>query len=491
MMRELWDGLSRPARVGLVAGAVCIVGLFVAAGVWVLHGSDEVLFSDLKPQDTAMMVAELDRMKVPYRIGSDGNTILVDASVVHATRLKLMGKDLPLHGTAGFELFNNADFGMTEFAQKINYQRALQGELTRTILSLSEVRDARVHLALPEQGLFRREDSKAKAAVTLMLKPGQALGAEQVRGIQRLVAAAVPGIQPQDVTIVDEQGVALTRAAGEPAELTGASSRLDLKRETERLLMRKATDVLEHAFGAGQALATVDVTLDMDQVRVTTEDVIGAPARDGGRGAGVVVRERESTRDLSPPLANARGEGAGGSSQREVEYQVGKRVEQVASAPGAIRRVQVVAVVRQPLDATQIDQMRQLVAAAVGAVPDRGDTVVVQSLQAFRAPPAAAAAAAAAARSEASQPSPPVAALAQDREHASLSPLTVGVSIAIGVAAFLVAAAALWARARDAASRPRPMTLDERRKLLEDMRLWLQGAPVAPLPNANAHQGEF
>src|SRR4051794_23533774 len=169
-VQKFWNELGGTARTGVLCGATLIVGLAAAAAFWLWRADYQVLFADLKPQDTAAMAAELERMKVPYKIASDGNTLLVDASAVHATRLKLMGKDIPLHGAAGFELFNNADFGMTEFAQKINYQRALQGEITRTILSLAEVRDARVHLALAEEGLFKRASSKAKAAITLSLR---------------------------------------------------------------------------------------------------------------------------------------------------------------------------------------------------------------------------------------------------------------------------------------------------------------------------------
>ncbi|MFY7940151.1 MAG: flagellar M-ring protein FliF, partial [Burkholderiaceae bacterium] len=131
-----------------------------------------MLFSDLKPQDAGAMTAELERLKVPYQVADNGTAILVDKAVVHTTRIKLMGKELPLHGAVGLELFNNTDFGMTEFAQKINYQRAVQGELTRTILSLAEIRVVRVHLALPEQGLFKQATSKAKASISLTLRQG-------------------------------------------------------------------------------------------------------------------------------------------------------------------------------------------------------------------------------------------------------------------------------------------------------------------------------
>lgn len=382
-MKDFWIHLRPAARTGLIGGVALIFLVMAAAAWWLLRADYQVLFSDLKPVDAQAMTVELERQKIPYRIGDEGTSILVDRAVVHATRLKLMGRDLPLHGAVGFELFNNADFGMTEFAQKINYQRALQGEITRTIQSMGEVRDVRVLLALPEQGLFKQATSRAKASVSLTLRQDRRLRSEQIVGIQRLVAAAVPGMTMQDVTIVDHQGVALTRLAGEAdGDLQGA--RLDLKRETETYLTRKVTEVLDRTLGVGQALASVDVTLNMDQVKTTTEDVVASPARPGAQAAGVIVRERETMRDTGS-LLDARsaeaGFGAhGGSSQREVEYAVGRRVEQVVSQPGSIRQIQVVTALRKAVDAAQQEQLRQMVAAAVGAVPERGDVVVVNAL---------------------------------------------------------------------------------------------------------------
>lgn len=384
-MIDFWKGLTQWARALLLGGLVLFLGVVIFFAWWAFRVEYQVLFSDLKPQDALAMTAELDKQKMPYRLGEGGSTILVDKTQVHATRIKLMGKEIPLQGVVGFELFNNTDFGMTEFAQKINYQRALQGELTRTILSLAEVSDVRVHLALPEQGLFKQASSKPKAAITLTLKQGQNLRPEQVFGIQHLVASATPGMISADVAVVNHQGIALSRVAAnaENGVAPGnSSSRLDLKKETEDYLARKAVLVLDQSFGAGQALASVDVLLNMDQIRITTEEVISAPGRENKAPAGVVVRERESVRDAGVAPLDARpGTGANGSVQREVEYQVGRRVEQVVSQPGSIRRIQVVAVVRRALDAGDEEQTRKVIAAAVGASLERGDTVVVQSLK--------------------------------------------------------------------------------------------------------------
>jgi flagellar M-ring protein FliF len=457
-MNTWWQTLQPRARTGLATAFALVVLALAVASWWLLREDRAVLFSDLQPQDAAVLAAELDKQKVAYEVADQGGTLLVDRRQVHATRMKLMGKDLPLHGAVGLELFNNSDFGMTEFAQKINYQRALQGELTRTILWFPEVRDARVHLALPEQGLFRQPANRPKAGVTLTLRQGQALRPEQVNGIQRLVAAAVPGLVAQEVTLVDQRGVALSRPTGE-GDADNAAGRLDLQRDTENYLSRKAGRVLEQAFGPGQALASVDVTLNMDQVRVTTEDVLAAP--DGK--SGVLVRERESTRDSAVPGSVADPRAARGTSmQRDVEYQAGRRVEQVVSQPGSIRRIQVVAVVRQRLDEAAQEEVRKLVAAAVGASPERGDRVVVQSFEG--APPASAPA------DVGGQPVPAApgegAVQAVDL-HAPWQALA-------GAALAFALLAAWWSTRRSRPAAARPLTETQRRLALRRVEDWLQ-----------------
>lgn len=474
MIQELWGGLGKTARAGLVAGAILIVLATIAVGYWLLHTDYQVLFAGLSPQDAAAVTGELERQKVAYEVEeADGaSAILVDRKDVYRTRLKVMGKDLPLHGAVGFELFNTSDFGLTEFAQRINYQRALQGELTRTILSLSEVRDVRVLLALPEQGLFKRERAKATASITLTLKPGKTLAAAQVSGIQRLVAAAVPGIASQDVTIVDASGVALSRPSGDGDGEIG-TGRLDLKRDTEAYLARKATEVLDRMLGAGEALASVDVTLDMDRTQTTTEDVVGAPSPAGRTQAGVVTRERETVREVGAPLTGQSSAGGGsgsqgGSSQREVEYAVGRRVEQVVGQPGTIRRLQVVAVVKRSLDAAQQERLRSLLAASVGAVQERGDTIVVQSFDAaaLSMPVAAAPAPAPAA--------PPRAAIARAPvDRSMLVAAAGGIGLVVVVLLALLASGALRRRGKPAPVVP--LSDAERRAALAQVQGWLRG----------------
>ena len=500
-LNSFLSGQRAGARIGLVVGAVAIVAGTAIAGWFLMRTDYQVLFSDLSPQDVASMTGELDKLKVPYVIGDPGDgrgdassgTIMVDRNDVYRTRIKLMSKDIPLHGAVGFELFNNSDLGMTEFAQKINFQRALQGELTRTILSLSEVRDVRVLLALPEQGLFKQATNKPTASVTLSLKPGQRLRAEQVSGIQRLVASAVPNIRAEDVTIVDQSGVALSRVAADGAAETDAVStaRLDLKQDTENYLARKATAVLERALGPGAVTTSVDVTLNMDRVQTNTDEVLGVPGKGGGAVTGVVSKERESERDTGAPVhpATAGTGGAGGSNQHEVEYALGRRVEQVISQPGSIKHIQVAVVVRRTLTTAQIEQLRQTVGAAVGASFDRGDAVVVQTTDGFQGSTHAAVVPAGDASADALLAEPAIASDKASSPHAAAAGhgssswlLMLGAFVGLALLA-LLAAAALPRGARDGRVRLSPR---ERQEALLRLRGWLAegDATVDAVPGA-------
>ena len=475
MFKEFWDGLVPSGRRGLAAGVVVVLALTAALALWTMRTDYDVLFGNLSARDAASMTEELDHMKLPYRLGADGTSILVDKAVVPSTRLKLMSKDIPLHGAVGFELFNNSDFGMTEFAQKINYQRALQGELTRTILSLQEIESARVHIAFPEDGLFKHDQSKAKASVTLSLKPGQSLRPEQVGGIQRLVAASVTSISADDVTIVNEHGVALTRASVDGAQGSGAA--MDLKHDIEQALVRKATLMLDRAVGAGRAVVSVDATLDMNQVRITKEDVTHPPASGGDQPAGVVVRQRETNKDEG----TGREPGVGANTQRETEYQVGRRVEQIVSQPGSIQRLQVVAVVQGGMSQAQQDQVRAVLGAAVGASADRGDQVIVQPVD-LVAVPASESHAAMAATQPALLEQVPLRAPAASGDGARLL-VVLPVLMLVVVLALAVLLMRRSAGSRRAVVRTEPMTDAQREAALLRLRQWLAAdEPVSATP---------
>lgn len=462
-MNDFWNGLSRAARLGLVTGAVAIVLLVFGLGWATLRTEYGVLFSDLNDRDMAAMVGELEKQKVAYRVDEQGRALLVPKDQVHKVRIKLMGAPVALHGAVGFELFNSSDLAMTDFAQKVNYQRALQGELTRTILSLDEIQDARVHLALPEQGLFRKAAARAKASVTVHLKAGRVLAADQVTGIQRLVAASVSDITPEDVAVLDQHGVVLSRT-GSGSEPVVAN--LDQKQGAEAYLAKKALAVLDKLYGAGESLVTVDAEFGHDQTRVTTEEVL--PAKHSAPdtpAAGVIVRERLSTHD------SGSGPDKPGSSTQETDYQTGKRTEQVVSPAGQLKRLNVAVVVRRPLDAGEIDKLRELVAAAVGLDRQRGDVIAVHSMSSIAAAPQAAAVVAESVKDDpAPQRSPIVNRPALADDGRGVAPV---IALLLAAAALLAVVMA-WSRRRmQGASPQKALSESQRLEVLTQVRGWL------------------
>lgn len=466
---QAWQRLAVQARIGIIAGIILIAGLAVSLGIWAYRADYQVLFSDVAPADAAAMTAELDRMKTPYQLTDGGNTILVPKDLVYKTRLKLMGKEMPLHGAVGFEVFNNADFGMTEFVQKVNYLRAIQGELTRTILSIEEIQAARVHLAIPEQGLFKKALTKPKASVTLTMKAGRTLAAAQVAGIQRLVAASVPDIVSDDVTVLNQHGVALTRIAQADGGDAGVAQ-LDAKRSTEEYLAKKVTEVLDRTFGAGATVASVDVALNLDQSRITTEEVLPAKgASADAPPAGVIVRDRQTSREGNTALAagDQKNLNASGSSS-EADYQVGRRVEQLVQASGTVKRMTVAVLVKQPLTAAQLEQLKEIVALAIGVSSQRGDAVVVYSMEQFaqsaeRASPA-----------PATTPVPPAAPAVEPPAAVPAWPLPL-VDTLLAIMAVLCATGVLYLLARRRNRRRAEKRLDPaaRQQLLNDVRQWI------------------
>lgn len=382
-LAKFWSGLDWSRRIGFLAGLAMITVFVGTLGYWTLRTEYRVLFSELASADLSAMAAELDKMKVPYKVGPEGNSLLVPEPSVHKTRVALMGRELPLHGAVGFELFNNMEFGVSEFVQKVNFQRALQGELTRTILAIDEVQSARVHLALAEQSLFRKDQTKSKASVSITTKPGRLLSPVQVQGIQRLVAASVNEVQSPDVTVLDQHGVALSRASqGEGNLVDGAAAQLDMKRGVEGYLTQKAGKVLDQMFGGGEAVVSVDATLATEQSKVTTEEILSAKGGDPAQpAAGVLTRERQTTRD-------AGGDGARGDSSTvtnlESDYQNGRRTEQIVSPAGGVKQLSVAVVVKRSLSEVELQRVRDLVAASVGLSRSRGDVITVHSMEQLR-----------------------------------------------------------------------------------------------------------
>jgi flagellar M-ring protein FliF len=251
-----------------------------------------------------------------------------------------------------------------------------------------------VHLVVEEGGLFARQKTQPKAAVSVVLKPAAHLGNAQILGIQRLVAAAVPGLEASRVTITDQRGVALSAEADDENDSTGAaaSGKLRLKKQADEYLTQKVAVVLDRAFGQGQAIVSVDATLNFDEIKRTEQNILPVPGH--GTDVGAVVRRRESIYrqgnattsivravDATTDPADTRDSpSAALTSTNETEFELGKSAEQILSTPGGIRRISVGVIVRQALNEDQLNRVREIVRMAVGLNADRGDAITVQPL---------------------------------------------------------------------------------------------------------------
>ncbi|WP_425999063.1 flagellar basal-body MS-ring/collar protein FliF [Caulobacter sp. DWR1-3-2b1] len=221
--RDLVATPGRQLALAAVGLALILAVLTSVYFLW-LRTPYAVLFTDLRPADAATIVAELDKKKTPYRLAEESRTILVPGKLADTTRLSVMTQELPLKGTVGFELFNKSDMGLTEFAQQINYRRALQGELARTIMALADVETARVHLSLAENSVFREDRRPAKASVTLIPRAGHSFTPRTIRGVQSLVAAAVQDLAVANVVVLDAQGAVITLEGAEPVPVDAAGA---------------------------------------------------------------------------------------------------------------------------------------------------------------------------------------------------------------------------------------------------------------------------
>jgi flagellar M-ring protein FliF len=374
--KDSWVGLSRGQQAGFAGGLLVIAGLTAGLAYWTLRDPWVTVTKDLPADRIVTIGKELSREKLEHRIGEDGASIEVHKTALGRARTLVAtgGEGLPVN--VGLEIFKETDFSTTDFAQRINLQRALQGELTRTLQGMAGVKHARVHLVLPEAGVLKRGTVKASAAITLGLHAGKVLSRSQVRGIQKLVAASVSEIKPEDVVVLDEAGASLVRDGGTDVEASGAP--LELKRQVDGYLEAKLTRLLEEMSPGMQVSLSVDTLLDHKQSKVTLEEPIAAAGPKGAeRSTGVVVRERQVDRSVVAAETPGAAAPVPSSTDFDIEYKVGNRVEQSLVAPGAIRRISVaVALHGAPAGVTEA-RIEQLVSHAVGIDRARGDAVMV------------------------------------------------------------------------------------------------------------------
>ena len=399
--RSFFSGLSTQRRI-LIGTLVCL--FFIAISYVGYLGNTEdyaVLFAGLKVEDAAEITKKLDEQKVPYVLEGGGTIIKVPIEQQDPTRLMLASEGMPRGGTVGFELFDNPRFGMTAFEQRMNYRRALQGELRRTIRSLDEVDDVNIHIVLPKKGTFREDDQDATASIVLNLGSGRTLKHDRVNGVVNLVATAVEGLDPEHVTVLDQQGRLLS-SPSDPV-MAGTMPSIDLRRRVESDLEKRINTLLEPAVGINKARVHVTVAMDFRKVEQRDErfDPKSAVIRSENSKEERGKEVRDVARGVPGARANAPGAANPGNnaetdnlltSEKTLNYEINRTTRVVEEPVGKITTLNVAVLVDGnysgvgeerayiPRTEEELKQIDAIVKTAVGFDAERGDQVVVRNM---------------------------------------------------------------------------------------------------------------
>ncbi|MFA7316854.1 MAG: flagellar basal-body MS-ring/collar protein FliF [Sulfuricella sp.] len=409
--------LSNQQKLGLMFAVAAIIALLSGSWMWSQTPDYRVLYSNLSDRDGGTIISSLQQMNIPYKMAEGGGAILVPSNQVYEVRLRLASQGLPKGSVVGFELMDGQKLGMSEFQERVNYQRALEGEITRSIQSLSAVQGARVHLAIPRPSVFIREQQKPSASVLLSLYPGRNLDTAQVSGIAHLISSSVPDLPVKNVTVVDQNGNLLTGAgdgagAGKYAGLD--PTQLDYLHQVEQSYVKRIESILMPILGLGNVKAQVAADLDFAMVEQTAETYKPNPVPneaairsqqmsetngDAGRPASGVpgALSNQPPGAASAPITAAAAPGAGGAAgaaagganvhkESTVNFEVDKTIQHVRQPVGSVKRLSVAVVVNhrkdgkginKPLTPAELSQVQNLVKETMGFNQNRGDTLNV------------------------------------------------------------------------------------------------------------------
>lgn len=401
----------------LTAGQKIILivgGVLTAAAIWgavtlANRVRYEVLFSNLEPEDASAIVAKLQAVKIDYRIEAGGGAVSVPSERVADVRLSLAAAGIPRGGGVGFEIFDRSTLDVSDFVENVNYQRAMERELGRTIEALDPVAKARVHLVMPSRSLFAAEGQEAKASVVVKLFRGRELRSEETLAIANLVSSAVRGLSPENVSVVDTDGRMLKDGQGEDSERALSAHQLELKTGFERDMQSKLVALLDPIVGEGRVRARVDAALDFQQVHrveetydgdgaVVRSEQKGKQKRASGTGGGVPGTPANlPAGTTAAPIASVAENESTESTDSTVNYEIPKTVSTIVEPTGDLKRLSVAVVVDNavhygtgtdgnptteaaPRTDVEMKKLNDLVRAAIGFDEKRGDTLTVENL---------------------------------------------------------------------------------------------------------------
>jgi flagellar M-ring protein FliF len=375
--------LPASVKFGAFAGLAVLAVIMAVTQLGGTSGAWEYAFTNLSPEDSAEAAAQLKAAKIPFKIDAGGSALSVPAAQVYDVRLMLAAAGLPKGGGVGFEIFDRGDLGVSEFTQRVNLRRAIEGELGRTISRLASVRSARVHITLPEKGLYRDEDRKASAGVALNLQPGRTMADKEIAGVRHLVASAVTGLSPEAVTIVDGRGTVL---AGDTSPAAKAASE---QRDVERTYEQRIIDLLEPTIGVGAVVAKVSASFDNTEVETTNDsyDPEAAAVRSEHKTTEQSQQDASGASGVAgaaanQPLAGVPGGGSAnrGTNAREDEtknYEISKTVTHTITRGSRLKRLSVAVLLDAPGGKTrpeaELKRLEALTKGAVGFDASRGD----------------------------------------------------------------------------------------------------------------------
>lgn len=393
----------------MVIGAVAFLSAVAfAVLIFVANRTDyRPLFTNLTSEDAGEIVKKLKDAKTPYQITADGKGVLVPSDKVHELRLSLASEGIPQGGGVGFEIFDRKNFGMTEFVQKLNYQRALQGELARTIAQLAGVEQARVHLVIPEKSLFKDNEKPATASIVLKMKSNRTLRDSEVQGVVHLVSASIEGMDPEHVTILDSRGKMLSKVGSADATARMTSAMQETQRAYEKNAEERIQSLLDRIVGGGKSVARVTASFDFKQVERVEEkfdpESIAVRSEQRTEEKGASTTSNMGVPGVQTNLGRTGGAGStsgGGSKNDEtLNYEVSRSTAKIIEPVGALSKISVAVLVDGKYEAPaavkegqsakakylprtpeELQKIETLVKSAVGFNPERGDQLSVQNI---------------------------------------------------------------------------------------------------------------
>ena len=418
-LQEKFAQLSNNQKLGIMFGVALAIAVSVGAWLWLTQPPEyRVLYSNLSDRDGGPVIASLQQMNIPYKMSEGGGAILVPANQVYELRLRLAGQGLPKGSVVGYESMDSQKLGTSQFGEQTNYQRALEGELTRTIQAISSIQSARVHLAFPKQSVFVREQQKPSASVLVTMHTGRVLDGAQVSGIQHLISSSVAELPIKNVTILDQGGNLLSGPPDGALQSGLNPTQLEYLRVLEQSLAKRIEDILSPIVGSDNVRARVTADVDFSQSEQTAETYKPNATPDeaairsqqnaetngnaGQAAAGVPgalsnqppgAASAPITAPAGVPASSPVGGAAGGAHKEStINYEVDKTVKVVRQAVGGVKRLTAAVVVNyrkitdkdgkitvKPLTPQEMTQINNLVKEAMGFNPQRGDSINVMN----------------------------------------------------------------------------------------------------------------